>query len=92
MKRSSGPDGGPPRDRTPTQVDDGVGDSPLRPDELRTYRTDPAPERELEGSGERGASALSPGTEPRPWIVLGLVLLVAFLVILAVLVVTVLAG
>jgi len=98
MDRSADSNGARPRDDarsredSPTQLDGGVGDSPLRPDELSTYRTDPVPERELAGAGERGASALSPGSEPRPWIVLGLVLLVAFLVILALLVATALAG
>jgi hypothetical protein len=61
----------------PVQAD-GVGDSPLRPDERDTYRTDPAA-----GDGASDREGVTPAAEPRPWIAIALVLLVVFLAILA---------
>ena len=60
----------------PVQVG-GVGDSPLRPDERETYATDQAA-----GDGESNAPGMSVGAEPRPWLILGIGLLVLFLAIL----------
>jgi hypothetical protein len=60
----------------PVQTD-GVGDSPLRPDEYETYRTDQAA-----GDGSEDAVDASPGSEPRTWIIAGVVLFMVFVVIL----------
>jgi hypothetical protein len=48
-------------------------DTPLRPDELDTYRTDV---QTAEVADE--APAGTPGADARPWIVVGVVLLVVF--------------
>jgi hypothetical protein len=69
-----------PRDRGPMQLDGGVGDSPLRPEELETYRTEQGHEASIDEDGD--TPAVTPGAEPRPWIVVGIVLLVIFLAIL----------
>ena len=61
----------------PVQAD-GVGDSPLRPDERDAYRTDPAA-----GDARSDAPGIAPAAEPRPWIAIGLALLVVFVAILA---------
>ena len=60
-----------------TLVDEGpgVGNSPLRPAEHDAYRTDPTA---ADGSGD----ATTPATDSRLWIVVGLVLFVAFIVVL----------
>jgi hypothetical protein len=62
-------------DRVPV---DGVGDSPLRPEEYETYRTDPTA-----GDGSSDHAGATPGAEPRPWAMFGLLLLVLFIGILA---------
>jgi hypothetical protein len=54
-------------------------DTPLRPDELDTYKTDVQTDAEAADS-----SAPTPARDSRPWIVLGLVLLVVFLLTLVV--------
>jgi hypothetical protein len=53
-------------------------DTPLRPDELETYKTDVATEAEALDTG-----APTPGADARPWLGLGIGLLVVFLVALA---------
>jgi hypothetical protein len=58
---------------------DGIGDSPLRPEERETYRTEPNPEEERMPEPETAAAV----RESRPWIAVGIVLLVIFLAILA---------
>jgi hypothetical protein len=63
--------------RTPGDGD-GVGDAPLRPEERPAYRTDPTA-----GDGSGDAAGVTPGAEPRPWVAVGIVLLIAFLAILA---------
>jgi hypothetical protein len=63
--------------RTPDDGD-GVGDAPLRPDERPAYRTDPTA-----GDGSTDAGGVTPAAEPRPWVAIGMVLLIAFLAILA---------
>lgn len=55
----------------------GVGDSPLHPDELDTYRTDHAA-----ADGSEDAEA-TPASDARGWFLIGLVLLAVFLAILA---------
>ena len=68
----------PPPHRAPPEgpATEGLGGTPLRPDEDH-YRTRQEPATEPpEGPG------ISPAAEPRPWMVLGLVLLVAFLAML----------
>jgi hypothetical protein len=57
---------------------DVMSGSPLRPEELDDYGTDVATD---DDPPER--PGVSPAAEPRPWLVLGLVLLVVFLAILA---------
>jgi hypothetical protein len=69
-----------PRDRGPMQLDGGVGDSPLRAEELETYRTEQGHEASIDEDGD--TPAITPGAEPRPWIMIGIVLLVIFLAIL----------
>ena len=51
-------------------------DTPLRPDELETYKTDVQTEDEPEPAG------VTPGSDARPWVVVGLALLVAFVVVI----------
>jgi hypothetical protein len=60
-----------------TLVDEGlgVGNDPLRPDERDRYRTDPTA-----GDGRNDDTTVA--TDSRGWIVVGLVLLVAFIVVL----------
>jgi len=57
--------------------EDGVGDSPLRPEERKTYRTDPAA-----GDGSTDAAGSSPAAEPRTWFAIGLALFIGFIAIL----------
>jgi hypothetical protein len=52
-------------------------DTPLRPDELDTYKTDVATDAE-----DPDPRVPTPGGDARPWLVLGLVLLVVFVVAL----------
>ena len=52
-------------------------DTPLRPDELDTYKTDVATESEAPDP-----PVPTPGGDARPWLVLGLVLLGVFVVAL----------
>jgi hypothetical protein len=61
----------------PVQAE-GIGDSPLRPEERPTYRTDPSA-----GDASTVTDGVSPAAEPRPWIAIGVVLLVVFVAILA---------
>jgi hypothetical protein len=61
----------------PVQAE-GIGDTPLSPEERPTYRTDPSA-----GDASTVTDGVSPGAEPRPWIAIGVVLLVVFLAILA---------
>jgi hypothetical protein len=49
-------------------------DTPLRPDELETYKTDVQTEAESTDS-----DIPTPGTDSRPWVALGLVLFVVFI-------------
>jgi len=60
----------------PVQAD-GVGDTPLRPDEYDAYRTDQAA-----GDGSDDGPGASPGSEPRTWFLIGLALFVVFIAIL----------
>ena len=52
-------------------------DTPLRPDELDTYKTDVQTDAEAPESG-----GITPSRDTRPWIALGLVLLALFVVTL----------
>jgi hypothetical protein len=52
-------------------------DTPLRPDELETYKTDV-----LTAAEEPDPALPTPGGDSRPWVGLGIVLLVLFLVVL----------
>jgi hypothetical protein len=61
----------------PVQAE-GIGDTPLRPDERPTYRTDPSA-----GDASTVTDGVSPAAEPRPWIAIGVALLVVFVAILA---------
>ena len=54
-------------------------DTPLRPDELETYKTDV--ETASEATDDTG---LTPASDARPWMALGLVLLVVFVLALLV--------
>jgi hypothetical protein len=67
------------RDRgTGTPPAEGVGDTMLHPEEREAYGTDLAA-----GSGRGDGPGFTPGAEPRPWLLVGIALLVAFLAILA---------
>jgi hypothetical protein len=66
----SEPDPGPLVDEGP-----GVGDSPLRPEEHDTYRTDPT-------AADGAEDATTPATDSRGWIIIGIVLFMAFVVVL----------
>ena len=72
-RRRTGEDGG---FGEPVQTE-GIGDTPLRPDERRTYGTDPSA-----GDASTVTDGVSPAAEPRPWIAVGIVLLVVFVAIL----------
>ena len=61
----------------PVQTE-GIGDTPLRPEERPTYRTDPSA-----GDASTVTDGVSPAAEPRPWIAIGVALLVVFIAILA---------
>ena len=56
----------------------GDGVSPLTPAERATYRTDPRA-----GDGSTDAEGVTPGADARPWVGIGVVLLLAFVAILA---------
>jgi hypothetical protein len=58
--------------------EEGIGDTPLRPEERPAYRTD-----QSAGDASTVTDGVSPAAEPRPWIAVGVVLLVVFLAILA---------
>jgi len=54
-------------------------DTPLRPEELETYKTDVQTESEASD-----ADPIGPNLDARPWVALGMVLLVLFVLALAV--------
>ena len=66
------------RDVAKASVAEGIGDTPLRPEERPTDRTDPSA-----GDASTITDGVSPAAEPRPWIAIGVVLLVVFVAILA---------
>ena len=53
-------------------------DTPLRPDELETYKTD------VQTPEVSDRQAPTPGHDARPWIALGLILLIIFILALVV--------